>query len=61
MYEELMNLVQEGLNVAGSGGSSSELEEDGSSSEDGLKPHGKRAKSKPVKKERAKWQKKGRG
>jgi hypothetical protein len=31
-----MNLVQAGLNVASSRGSSSELEEDGSSSEDGL-------------------------
>jgi len=69
MYEELMNLVQAGINVASSGRSSSELEEEGyeeegSSSdldnEDGLKPQGKKIKSKPVKKQRAKWQKKGR-
>jgi hypothetical protein len=55
MYEELMSLVQAGINIASTGRSSSELEEEGSSSEDGLKPHGKRIKSKPEKKQRAKW------
>lgn len=50
-----MNLVQAGINVASSERSSSELEEEGSSSEDELKPHGREIKSKPEKKQRARW------